>query len=118
MSNRNSAKGTSHMSIGFRRLFVSRLQNDCRQALLRTERRLTRKSNQGTGFFDTYPRFYETSTTGPISNRLNKRYRALIEANEAIICGKSVLDLASHDGRWSFASSLALCSESRRENIW
>lgn len=93
------------MTIGFRRLFVSRLRNNCQQALLRTERKLTRrKSSQGSGFFDAYPRFYETSTTGPIPNRLNKRYRALIEANEEIISRKSVLDLASHDGRWSFAA--------------
>ena len=93
------------MPIGFRRLFVSRLRKSCRRALLRIERKLTHgKSDQGSGFFDAYPRFYETSTTGPIPNRLNKRYRALIEANDAIISGKSVLDLASHDGRWSFAA--------------
>jgi hypothetical protein len=56
------------------------------------------------GFFDGYPKYYSTSVTGAAPNRLNCRHRALIVANEAIIAGKSVLDLASHDGRWSFAA--------------
>ena len=55
-------------------------------------------------FFDTYARFYETSKTGPWRNRLNQRYRALIESNQEILRGASILDLASHDGRWSFAA--------------
>lgn len=57
-----------------------------------------------TGFFDQYPRFYSTSDTAAVPNRLNQRWRACIEANEAIIRGSRVLDLASHDGRWSFAA--------------
>jgi precorrin-6B methylase 2 len=57
-----------------------------------------------TGFFDSHPRFYSTSTTFAIPNRLNQRYRALIQANEAIIRGRAVLDIASHDGRWSLAA--------------
>jgi hypothetical protein len=56
------------------------------------------------GFFDSYPRFYSTSRTGASPNRLNKRHRALIESNAAIIKDKSVLDIASHDGRWSLAA--------------
>jgi 16S rRNA G966 N2-methylase RsmD len=57
------------------------------------------------GFFDLYPRFYQTSTVGPDKGeRLNERYRALIKPNEEIIRGKTVLDLAAHDGRWSFAA--------------
>jgi len=56
------------------------------------------------GFFDSYARFYSTSITGMKPDRLNQRYRALIESNSAIIDGKSVLDIASHDGRWSFAA--------------
>lgn len=56
------------------------------------------------GFFGSYPRFYSTSTTNAAPNRLNQRYRALIEANEAFIRGRSVLDIASHDGRWSLAA--------------
>jgi 2-polyprenyl-3-methyl-5-hydroxy-6-metoxy-1,4-benzoquinol methylase len=60
-----------------------------------------------TGFFDLYPCFYSTSVTGTAPNRLNQRHRALIAPNEAIIRGKSVLDIASHDGRWSFAAHKA-----------
>lgn len=59
------------------------------------------------GFFDAYPRFYTTSKTGVHPNRLNHRYRALIECNARLIQGKSILDLASHDGRWSFAAHKA-----------
>jgi hypothetical protein len=56
------------------------------------------------GFFDEYPRFYSTSKTGTQPERLNPRYRALIETNRELIRDQSVLDLASHDGRWSFAA--------------
>ena len=56
------------------------------------------------GFFDDYPLFFSTSQTGPAPNRLNQRYRACIEWNEPAIRGQRVLDLASHDGRWSFAA--------------
>ncbi len=58
----------------------------------------------GNGFFDKYPRFFETSDTWPYPNRLNNRYKALIEQNAGVLDGASVLDLASHDGRWSFAA--------------
>ncbi len=54
-------------------------------------------------FFNAYPEFYNTSFgAGP--NRLNNRYVALIENNKEIISGSSILDIASHDGRWSFAA--------------
>jgi len=56
------------------------------------------------GFFDTYPEFYSTSKTGQSPNRLNRRYLALIENNLSIIGNHSILDIASHDGRWSFAA--------------
>lgn len=56
------------------------------------------------GFFDNYPEFFSTSKVSATRNRLNLRNRALIEANESIIRGKSILDIASHDGRWSFAA--------------
>lgn len=57
------------------------------------------------GFFDQYPRFYETSTVGTSQGeRLNERYRALISSNEELIRDKTIIDLASHDGRWSFAA--------------
>jgi predicted nicotinamide N-methyase len=55
-------------------------------------------------FFDAFPRFLETSETGPWLHRLNARYLALIDANRNLIRGASVLDLASHDGRFSFAA--------------
>ena len=56
------------------------------------------------GFFDDYPEFFKTSSTGSILNRLNKRYTTLIESNKSIIKNSSILDLGSHDGRWSFAA--------------
>jgi 2-polyprenyl-3-methyl-5-hydroxy-6-metoxy-1,4-benzoquinol methylase len=56
------------------------------------------------GFFDKYSRFYETSTTGASPNRLNMRYLALIDSNLDAIRQASILDLGSHDGRWSFAA--------------
>jgi hypothetical protein len=37
-------------------------------------------------------------------NRLNGRYRTFLEPNAHRIKGKRVLDLASHDGRWTFAA--------------
>ena len=55
-------------------------------------------------FFDEFPRFLETSETGPWLHRLNARYVALIQANQDLIRGARVLDLASHDGRFSFAA--------------
>jgi cyclopropane fatty-acyl-phospholipid synthase-like methyltransferase len=55
-------------------------------------------------FFDEYPLFFETSKTVPSSNRLGLRHIAMIQANRDILAGARVLDLASHDGRWSFAA--------------
>jgi hypothetical protein len=57
-----------------------------------------------TRFFEHFPRFVETSETGPWLDRLNARYLALIHANREILDGARVLDLASHDGRFSFAA--------------
>ncbi len=56
------------------------------------------------GFFDQYPRFYSSSVVGATPERLNERYRALISSNEQLIREKTILDLAAHDGRWSFAA--------------
>jgi hypothetical protein len=56
------------------------------------------------GFFSDFPRFVETSETGPWLHRLNARHAALIDANRELIRGARVLDLASHDGRFSFAA--------------
>ena len=55
-------------------------------------------------FFDAFPRFVDTSETGPWLHRLNARYVALIHSNRDLLAGASVLDLASHDGRFSFAA--------------
>jgi len=55
-------------------------------------------------FFDSFPSFYDTSETGTSANRLNSRYIGLIHSNKAIIKNTSILDLASHDGRWSYAA--------------
>ncbi len=55
-------------------------------------------------FFDSFPVFYQTSKTSAEANRLNHRYTALIHSNKEIIKNSSILDLGSHDGRWSFAA--------------
>jgi ubiquinone/menaquinone biosynthesis C-methylase UbiE len=59
------------------------------------------------GFFDAYPRFFSTSETAAERDRLNQRYRAMIESNADVIAGRRAIDIASHDGRWSFAASKA-----------
>ena len=56
------------------------------------------------GFFDQFPRFYETSKTYAFPSRLNLRHEAMFGENRDIFKGKRVLDIASHDGRWSFAA--------------
>lgn len=59
------------------------------------------------GFFNQYPRFFQTSQTSPFPDRLNARHRAIIESNAPHFAGKRVLDIASHDGRWTFAALVA-----------
>ncbi|MEA3188422.1 MAG: hypothetical protein QOD99_2252 [Chthoniobacter sp.] len=51
------------------------------------------------GFFDE-----ATAYTDKKLNRVNERYRRIIEANIEHIRGKRILDLASHDGRWAWAA--------------
>jgi len=55
-------------------------------------------------FFDQYPVFYETTATLLKKNRFEQRRRMIIEASADHLKEARVLDLASHDGRWSFAS--------------
>lgn len=55
-------------------------------------------------FFDQYPRFYTTSVTGASASRLNQRHKAIISNNQPLIKNARILDIASHDGRWSFAA--------------
>ena len=62
------------------------------------------------GFFDAFPRFFETSSTGSTAARLNARYREIIAANETLLRGKCILDIASHDGRWGFAALQSGCA--------
>jgi SAM-dependent methyltransferase len=66
-------------------------------------------------FADDYPRFIELSELTPDEKqdprslerqqiRLNERYEALFASNRDIFEGARVLDLACHDGRYSFAA--------------
>ena len=55
-------------------------------------------------FAEDYPRFMEVSEVTPQPERLNERYEALFASNRDIFEGARVLDLASHDGRYSFAA--------------
>ena len=55
-------------------------------------------------FFDGYPQFYGTSRTAPGRERLNLRYEAIFAENKDLFEGARVLDIASHDGRWSLAA--------------
>jgi hypothetical protein len=68
-----------------------------------------------TDFFERHDRFFETSTVGThVSKRLIKpdrrspvlrnRYKAIIDNNRPLLRDCRVLDLASHDGRWSLAA--------------
>jgi hypothetical protein len=55
-------------------------------------------------FAEDYPRFMEVSELTPKPQRMNERYEALFASNRDIFDGARVLDLASHDGRYSFAA--------------
>lgn len=55
-------------------------------------------------FFSEHDRFLSTSSVGNWPDRLNARYDAIIERQIGQFAGKRVLDIASHDGRWSFAA--------------
>jgi Methyltransferase domain len=61
-------------------------------------------SRTASWFFEQFPRFYTTSSTAPSTARLNLRYEAIFGENRDIFANASVLDLASHDGRWSLAA--------------
>jgi protein-L-isoaspartate O-methyltransferase len=73
-------------------------------------------------FFDKFSRFYTTSKTSPFPHRLNGRYEAIIAENVDLLAGAKILDIASHDGRWTFAALQAGASyvkgiEARQELI-
>jgi 2-polyprenyl-3-methyl-5-hydroxy-6-metoxy-1,4-benzoquinol methylase len=82
----------------------SKIGNAAKVVALRASRRLSQGGQVRPGFFDSYPQFFETSETTAFANRLNERHRAIIDVNQSAIAGKRVLDIASHDGRWSFAA--------------
>jgi Methyltransferase domain len=69
-----------------------------------TDRTVSGRPDDPHHFFDAFPRFVETSETGPWLDRLNARYVALVHENRGRIAGARVLDLASHDGRFTFAA--------------
>jgi precorrin-6B methylase 2 len=79
-----------------------------RKAAARTPWYLRTSSEPGSrrvsSFFDAYPRFYESSKTAPYRGRLNLRYEAIFAENLDVFSGARVLDIASHDGRWSMAA--------------
>ena len=56
------------------------------------------------GFFSDYPRFEVTSKVASDIERLNYRYAHIIERNRDILAGKRVLDIASHDARFTLAA--------------
>ena len=58
-------------------------------------------------FFAKYDRFLDTSETAAHPLRLRLRHRAIVRDNAEILDGARVLDIASHDGRWSFAAQHA-----------
>ena len=55
-------------------------------------------------FFDKYPWFFNTGNTSGNADRINLRYRYMIEPVRSIFKDKTVLDIGSHDGRWAFAA--------------
>lgn len=55
-------------------------------------------------FFDDYPRFLDTSETATEPDRLSLRYEAIFGQNAEHLRDARVLDIASHDGRWSHAA--------------
>ena len=60
-------------------------------------------------FFDLHSRFFETSVVGTKSGqgksqRLYRRYEAIIRYPYEIYRDNSVLDIGSHDARWSIAA--------------
>lgn len=55
-------------------------------------------------FFDEHREFLDTSSTASAKSRLNMRHLGIIAESADILAGRSVVDIASHDGRWSYAA--------------
>lgn len=73
-------------------------------------------------FFDDHPEFLETSQTAASKSRLDLRHLGIIRENADILEGRSVVDIASHDGRWAYAAldagaSRVLGIEGRQELV-
>lgn len=66
--------------------------------------------NSKVDFFDRFPQFYDSSRAGTrlddgqVSTRLSNRYKAIIQPNLSLIWDRRILDIASHDGRWTLAA--------------
>ena len=58
----------------------------------------------GSGFFSARPIFADTSTVAADLARLDFRFEHVIARNRAALEGKRVLDIASHDGRFTLAA--------------
>lgn len=87
---------------------------------VRQEQQLPASQQGGLVFGDDYARFIEVSELTPKSdqqdrrqrhrsaieqrNRMNERYEAIFASSRDILDGARVLDLASHDGRFSLAA--------------
>jgi hypothetical protein len=56
----------------------------------------------GVGFFDAGP--YGRTYDPKLLNRVNERYKRIIAQNIRFIRDKRVIDLAAHDGRWTWAA--------------
>ena len=55
-------------------------------------------------FFKKFPDFISHGTTGVDGRSLEHRYSAIIENQKDMFPGRTELDLASHDGRWSLTA--------------
>ena len=54
-------------------------------------------------FFDRFPAFFETSRAGDAA-KIRYRYDLLFGNTDGLFRGKRVIDIGSHDGRWSFCA--------------
>lgn len=63
------------------------------------------------GFFDLLADIPPYSETAPAVHRLNQRHRLLVAPFAGDLAGARVLDLAAHDGRWSYALAAAGAAE-------
>jgi predicted nicotinamide N-methyase len=53
--------------------------------------------------FDRFPAFFETSRAGDAA-KMRYRYDLLFGTTDGLFRGKRVIDIGSHDGRWSFCA--------------